>query len=193
MRSMPMPVSTCLDGSSDKLAVFFAVVLNENQIPQLDVAGAVAVDAAFMTGDALLIAGRRTAVEMNLAARTAGTGLAHFPKIFFFAEAAYPLGRQAADLGPELLRVIVVQIDGGVKLVFRQTPFFGQQLPGPLDRFGFVVIAERPVAEHFEKRVMVGIAADGFQVVVFAADAQTFLRAGGAHIGQTLLAEERRS
>ena len=37
---------------------------------------------------------------------------------------------------------------------------------------------------------MIGIAADGFEIVVLAADAQAFLRARGAHEGQTLLAEK---
>ena len=87
---------------------------------------------------------------MYFAAGTAGAGLAHFPKVFFIAETAHSFARQAADLEPELLGFVVVEIDSGVELVLRQVPFFGQELPGPLDGFGFVVIAERPIAKHLE-------------------------------------------
>ena len=184
-------MSTCLDGSSSRDPIFFAVVLDENQVPQLDITGAVAVDAAFMTGDALLVACGRAAVEMNFAARPARAGLAHLPKIFFLAEAAHALRRQAADFVPEFFGFIVVVIDGGVELVLGQAPFFGQEFPGPFDRLGFVIVAERPVAEHFKKSVMVGVAADGFEIVVFAADAQTLLRASGAHVRQAAPGREK--
>jgi len=46
------------------------------------------------------------------------------------------------------------------------------------------------LAEHLEKGVMIGIATDGFEIVVLAADAQAFLCARGAREGQTLLAEK---
>ena len=185
-----MPVSTCLAGSSDRAAVLGAVVLDEHQIPQLDVPGAVAVDAALVAGDACHVAGCRAAVEVDFAARAAGAGLAHLPEVFFLAEAAHSFARQAADLEPELLGFVVVEIDRGVEFVFRQTPLLGQQFPGPVDRLGFVVVAERPVAEHLEKRVVIGVAADVFEIVVLAADADALLRAGGARVGSALLAEK---
>jgi len=53
------------------------------------------------------------------------------------------------------------------------------EVPGPLNRFGFEVIAERPIPEHFEKRVVVGVVADILQVIVFAAGADAFLGIGG--------------
>jgi hypothetical protein len=37
---------------------------------------------------------------------------------------------------------------------------------------------------------MIRVAADGFEIIVLAADTETFLGACGAHIGQPLLAEE---
>ncbi len=124
---------------------------------------------------------------MNFAAWTAGTGLAHFPEIFLLSEAADAFGGQTADLRPQALGVIVVEVNGRVESVLGQAPFLGQQIPGPLDRFGFIIIAEGPIAEHLEKGVMIGVAADSFKIVVLAANAQALLRACGAHEGQTLL------
>jgi len=49
------------------------------------------------------------------------------------------------------------------------------------DRLGLVVIAERPVAEHLEKGVMVGVAADRFEVVVLARDSEALLAVHHAH------------
>ena len=72
-----------------------AVVLDKNQIPQFDITRAVAIDLTEMTGLALHVAGVRSTIEMNLAARTARTGLAHFPEIFLFAEAFDSLRRKA--------------------------------------------------------------------------------------------------
>jgi hypothetical protein len=43
------------------------------------------------------------------------------------------------------------------------------------DGLGLVVVAKRPVPEHLEKRVMVAVAADRFEVVVLARNAQAFL------------------
>src|SRR6266851_8812116 len=45
----------------------------------------------------------------------------------------------------------------------------------PSDRFLFVIVAERPVPEHLKKSVMVAVAADRFEIVVLARDAQAFL------------------
>src|SRR5215469_7809085 len=45
----------------------------------------------------------------------------------------------------------------------------------PRDRFGLVVVAERPVAQHLEKGVMVAVATHRFEVIVLARDAQALL------------------
>src|SRR4029450_4969904 len=127
---------------------------------------------------------------MDLAARPAGARFTHLPKILFDAETAHPLSRKSADLEPELLRFVVVEIDGSVEFVFRKTPFLGQKFPRPLDCFSFVVVAKGPVAEHFKKGVVIRVPPHGFGIVMLAADAQTFLRAGGTHIGSTFLTEK---
>src|ERR1044071_6836546 len=75
-----------------ELAVFFSVVLDKDQIPQLDIARAVAVHSAFVSRHPLHVAGLRPAVEMNLTARPAPSGLPHLPEIFLLAEATDALG-----------------------------------------------------------------------------------------------------
>ena len=55
---------------------------------------------------------------------------------------------------------------------------FGKQFPGPVYGLGLEVVAETPVAEHLEHRVVVGIVANLFKVVMFSADSQALLRVG---------------
>src|SRR5882724_9294999 len=97
-----------------ELAVFLAVVLNENQVPQLDVARAIAVHPAFMTRHTFHVTSFGATVEMDLAARTTRTRLAHLPKIFFRAETQYPLGGKSSDLEPEFRCIIIVEVHGRV-------------------------------------------------------------------------------
>ena len=67
-----------------------------------------------------------------------------------------------------------------VKPLRRKFPAFDHQFPGPFDRFLLEVIAEAPVAEHFEKRVVIGVEPDVFEVVMLAAGANAFLRVDDA-------------
>ncbi len=94
------------------------------------------------------------------------------------------------DLLPEIEGLVVVDIDGGGKLVLRQAEFLGHQVPGELDRAILEIVAEGEVAEHLEEGVMPGGIADVVEVVVLAAGAHAFLRAHGAHIGALLDAGE---
>src|SRR6266446_5017191 len=67
-------------------------------------------------------------------------------------------------------------VNGRVKPLRRKLPAADDQLPGPLDRFTFEVVTEAPVAEHLEKRVVIGVEPDILEVVVFAAGPNAFLR-----------------
>ena len=58
----------------------------------------------------------------------------------------------------------------------------GDQFPGPVDGFLFEIIAEAPVAEHLEEGVVIGVEADIFEIVMFAAGADAFLGVGGAGV-----------
>ena len=61
----------------------------------------------------------------------------------------------------------------------RQAPDLGQQFPRPFDGLGFEVVTERPVAQHLEEGVVVGVPSNIFQVVVLAASADAFLGVDG--------------
>ena len=84
------------------------------------------------------------------------------------------------------------RVDGGVDARGGKFPAADDEFPRPLDRLLLEVIAEGPVAEHLEKRVVIGVEADVLEVVVLAAGADAFLRVGGARglVGARRLAEE---
>ena len=125
---------------------------------------------------------------MNLRAGAAGAGLAHLPEIVVLV---------AADdmvFGQKLLPVVVgLLVEGhavllgafenrGVHAVGGKFVDAVEQLPRPFDRLFLEVIAVRPVAQHLEHRMVVGVVADLLQVVVLARNAQTFLRIGRTRI-----------
>ena len=65
--------------------------------------------------------------------------------------------------------------------VFRiQFQHLHQIFPCHVDGTFLEIVAERPVAEHFEHRVVIGVITHLLQVVVLAAHAQTLLRVGTA-------------
>src|SRR6267154_2131518 len=66
----------------------------------------------------------------------------------------------------------------------------GDQLPGVGDGFYLEVVAEGKIAEHLEEGVVALGEADIFQVVVFAAGADAFLRGGGFVVFAFFEAEE---
>src|SRR5205085_6097892 len=54
------------------------------------------------------------------------------------------------------------------------------EVPRPLDRLLLEIIAETPVAEHLEKRVVIRVEPDVFEIVMFAAGTDAFLRVSDA-------------
>jgi hypothetical protein len=66
-------------------------------------------------------------------------------------------------------------VHGRVKSLRRKFPAIDHKLPRAFDRFLFEIIAKAPVAEHFEKGVVIGVESDIFEVVMFASGADAFL------------------
>ena len=64
------------------------------------------------------------------------------------------------------------------------------QFPGEVDGVGLEVVAEGEVAQHLEEGVMAAGVADVLEVVVLAAGADAFLRAGGARVVALFQAQE---
>ena len=81
-----------------------------------------------------------------------------------------------------IARGFVRRINSRVQAVLRKFPNFGDEFPGPFDRFLFEVIAEGPIAKHFEKRVVIRIQPDVFEVVMLAAGSDALLGVGGARV-----------
>ncbi len=167
-------------------AIGGALVLHEDQVPDLDKAVAVLVRAAGWSAGHL-----RAVIVENLGARSAGTGIAHGPEIGFLAEAGNP-GRVHADLlDPDPLGLLVILEHRHPQALARQLQHPGQEFPAVADRLGLEVIAEAEIAEHFEKGVMARGVADVVEVVVLAAGPHTALRAGGTGIGALLAPEKQ--
>ena len=183
-------------------AVGVGVELDEDQVPDFHAAGIAAVDERTLR----VALGREVDVEFG--ARAAGAGLAHHPEIIFLipvhdVDLGVEAGR-AELLGPdvpgflvELGRValgFIGLVDRGVEAVLREFPDFGDQFPGVVDGLALEVVAEGPVAQHLEERVVVGVQADVFEVVMLTARADALLGVGGTAGGVRALrlAEEDR-
>ncbi len=157
-----------------------AVELDEDQVPDFDDLVSAGVDE-LRAG----LVGR--SVVMDLGAGAARAGVAHLPEVVFLVPQVNALGRNTDGFpvvgGFVVARHVVGRIaleDGHVQPRLVELPDIGQQFPGPGDCFLLEVIAERPVAEHLEKSVVIGVLADVVEIVVLAAGADAFLRVGSA-------------
>ena len=181
-------------GQGHERLVGQALELHEHQVPDFHDLRVVGVDqcAAGRVG-ALL---GRAQVDVDFGAGAAGAGFAHLPEVVLLVAV------QDAVLGhvllPELPGFIIgAELVAGIALkhrnietIFIQMVNFRQQLPGPGNGFFLEVVAERPVAQHLEQRVVVGVVAYFLQIVVLARHAQALLRVGHALVGGGLVAEE---
>ena len=170
-----------------------AVELHEHEVPDLDVA------VAFSVGRSRRAAGDlRAMVVEDLGARAARTGIGHLPEVVgnvlrlarLVADPNAALGRHADVLGPDVVGLVVVDVDRRPELVLRQLVDLGQQLPRVADRVALEVVAEAEVAQHLEERVVPSGVADVLQVVVLAAGAQRLLRRCGTRVWALLAPSE---
>ena len=136
-------------------------------------------------------------VVEDFGAGAARAGVAHHPEVvggvaraLVVADADDALGRHADLLGPDVVGLVVLGIDGDPELVLGQAVDVGQQFPGVLDGVALEVVAEAEVAQHLEEGVVARGVADVLEVVVLAAGAHAFLRGGGAGVGTLVEAEE---
>ena len=175
-----------LGGQFAECAIGFGVVLNEDEVPNFDAEVGVVVDEL-----ALRVA-VRSEVNMQLRAGAAGAGLAHHPEVVLHVT-IYDVYRRidslrAEECGPDIPCFLVELagvaglrcVDRCVEAVGRKAPAFDDELPCPLDRFGFEIVSKRPVSEHLEKGVVVGVVTDILEVVMFAAGADALLCVGRA-------------
>ena len=155
------------------------LILHEDQVPHLDEAIAVLVGrTGWAAGDVVAM------VVENLRAGAARAVVAHRPEIVLGRDADDAALGQAGDLLPQVEGLVVGMIDGRGQAVGAQPPFFRQQVPRQLDRAILEIVAEREIAEHFEEGVVARGVADIVEVVVLAAGADAFLRAGRGLYGR---------
>ena len=162
-------------------AALLAVELDEHQVPDLQHIGVAAVH--LLGGVA-----PTDAIEVDLAARAAGTRLAHLPEVVLHVAGNHVIFRQ--ELAPQRARLevgfqsrfLVAAEVRGVQTILGQAVHAGEQFPRPLDRLLLEVVAEAPVAQHLEERVVIHVAAHILEVVVLAAGADALLRVHGPRV-----------
>ncbi len=168
------------------------VELHEHEVPDLDVA--IALGFGRSRGAAPYF---RAVVVEDLRAWSARAGIGHLPEIvacvlgtLVVADPDAAFGRYADVLRPQLVRLVVVDVDGRPQPFGRQAVDLRQKLPREADRIALEIVAERPVAEHFEERMVARRVADIFEIVVLAARAEAALHRGCANVRPLLDAEK---
>ncbi len=146
-----------------------AVELREDEVPDLDFLGPVAVIEDLGAGAADAVGPVR---------RGAGG-----PEVVVLAHPGDPVGGELDLLVPDVEGLVVVEIDGDGEPVGLDLQRPGQELPGPVDRLALEVVAEAEIAEHLEERLVERRHAD----VLDVPRAQALLagrRAGEARVAQ---------
>ena len=124
----------------------------------------------------------RTEVDVDFRARTARTCITHFPEVVLlvtvddvvFWQVLFPV---TSSFVVAVEAVFCATFEYGCVQVFRvQLQYIYQVFPCPSNRFFLEIVAERPVAEHFEHGVVISIVTYFFQVIVLTTYAETLLR-----------------
>ena len=171
-------------------AVRRPIELHEHQVPELEPARAVLRMIRNAFGS---LAELGAPVVVDLAARPAGTGVGHLPEVVVVARrdvspADDTIGGQADLIGPDAEGLVVVGVHGHGQAVRVEAQLIGQEFPRPVDRLALEIVAEAPVAEHFEQGLVARRPADLFEIVVLAGHAQAGLAVDGSAIVPHLLA-----
>ena len=170
-------------------------VLHEHEVPDLEPAVALALDAEAGAPGGLLGAGEGVALEVvDLGAGAAGPGVAHGPEVVLRAELEDAL---LADVGlPEPVGLAVARDavlapeDRHLQAVLRQAQVAGEEVPAELDRLLLEVVPEGEVAEHLEEGVVSRGHAHVLEVVVLSAGPHALLGRGRAGVVPLLAPEE---
>ena len=83
-----------------------------------------------------------------------------FPEVVFLAETEDPFRRDPFLFIPDLESLVIFFVNGRIQTVGGKPRDVRQEVPGPVDRFFFEVIAEREIAEHLKERTVAAVLAD---------------------------------
>jgi hypothetical protein len=190
----PLEAHACVDARERQrvATVGTLVELHEHEVPDLEPART----RLAVVGDALrAFAQVRAAVHVDLGARPAWPGLGHSPEVLVvagidIAPAGHPLRRQTDLIAPDIPGHLVVAIGRRRDDLAGDGQLASQEVPGPVDGLALEVVAEAPVAEHLEERVVPRRSPDLLEIVVLAGDAQAALVIDGTRVGPRLRASE---
>ena len=159
------------------LAGGITVELGEHEVPDFQVTVAVLILAPRRSA-----LNRRTAVKEDLGAGTAGARVAHHPEVIGHVLAALVIADtddsfsgNADFLVPDVVGLVVINVNRHPQAVFRQLENLRQEFPGPRNSVLLEIVAEAEVAQHLKERVMTGGIADVIEVVMLAAGADALL------------------
>ena len=164
-----------------------AVELHEDQVPDFKKPVAIAIDAAV---GVVQVAGA-AAVQMNLRAGPAGARIAHSPEVVFLPQAHDAVFGNADQIAPEIVGLVVIEVNRHPELVGGQTVAVGQEVPGELNGFFLEIVAEGEVSQHFKEGVMARRVAHVFEVIVLAAGPHAFLGGHRTVVIPLFFAEKR--
>ena len=160
--------------------ISLAVVLHEHEVPDLNHLWVVFVHQ--FTSRHLCLLLLRTAIHMNLRARSTRSRVTHFPEIVMlvavddvvFGQELLPDGSSLIVTRKSLLRAALEH--SGIEILGVNLQHIHNVLPSPRNRLFLEVVTKRPVAQHLEHRVVVGVMSHLFEVVVLAAHTEALLR-----------------
>ena len=82
------------------------------------------------------------------------------PEVILLAEPVDTVSRDTDLLVPDIVRLIIFQINGRIQSVRIQSDDLGQEFPRPVQCFSLEVISEGEVAQHLEECSVAGCLAD---------------------------------
>lgn len=176
-------------GKIAEAPIGLGIELNEDEVPDLDALITILVHQR-ASGIAL-----RGEVHMQFGARPAGAGLPHHPEVISLVSVDDMYLRVTAGIFEQGFPVVIGflvkvgwvtrarPINGGVEALGGKAPSFNHELPGPVDGVFLEIIAKRPVSQHFEKGVVVGILPYVLEIVVLASRPDALLGVSGTRRG----------
>ncbi len=169
-----------LQGPVDALPV--EEELGENEVPELEVAVAVAAGGAVGASAPPRLAG----VVIDLRTGAADPGLPdRSPEVVLPAEPDDPFRRHAGIRVPYRECLVVVLEDADVEPVFGKLKMVDDELPRPGDRLLLEIVTETEIPEHLEK----GVVAKGPTDAIEIAGPEALLDADRAPVGEVARVE----